>query len=127
MTLTGTERLTPTRVHFADPAATVMPLDTPVACPVLPSLHFRAIASTPAGEHHLVLSLERNTTEPVVFHLGPDRHTIARRGVILIAGMLAHGDLRNDVDGLVECCAILDFLAACWTILHEELRTSSPT
>lgn len=126
MTLTAPDTMTPTRAHFADPAATIMPLDAPVSCPVLPNLRFRAIASTLAGEHHLVIGLDRPDTPPVVFHLGPDRDTIARRGLILITGLLSHGDLRNNADGLVECLTVLDWLAACWIILHEELGEVMP-
>lgn len=126
MTLTAPDRMTPTRAHFADPEAMIMPLDTPLSCPVLPNLRFRAIASTLDGEHHLVIGMDRPDTPPVVFHLGPDRDTIARRGLILIAGLMSRGDLRKDADGLIECLAVLDWLAACWIILHEELGKVMP-
>ena len=127
MTLTAPDTMAPTRAHFADPEAKVMALDTPVSCPVLPNLRFRAIASTPAGEHHLVISLDRPAGAPSVgFNLGPDRATIARRGLILLAGLIAHGDLRDDADGMVEGLTILDWLAVCWIILHEELGKAMP-
>lgn len=126
MTITAPEAAATTKSHFADPASTIMALDDPVACPVLPRLRFRAVAATPAGEHHLVISLDRPSCAPVVFHLGPDRETIARRGLIMIAGLKAHGDLPAGTDGMVEGLAILYWLADCWTILHEELTVAQP-
>ncbi len=123
-TITAPEATATTKAHFADPASTIMALDHPVSCPVLPHLRFRAIAATPAGEHHLVISLDRPAGAPVVCHLGPDRETIARRGIIMIAGLKAHGDLPAGHDGTVEGLAILYWLADCWNILHEELAAA---
>lgn len=126
MTLTAPDTTLSTRAHFADPEARIMALDVPAYCPVLPTLSFRAIAATPDGSHHLVLSVDRPGCPPVVFHLGPDRDTIAWRGLIVIAGLRAHGDLTDDPDGLTAGAAIMRWLADCWVILHEELGEDLP-
>lgn len=126
MTLTAPDTTAPTRAHFADPEARIMALESPAHCPVLPTLRFRAIAASPDGSHHLVISFDRPASPPVVFHLGPDRDTIVRRGLIVIAGLRAHGDLTWDPDGLTIAAAILSWFGDCWVVLHEELGKDLP-
>ena len=115
----STEVAPAAKVFLAAPDVRIMELDTPLACPVFLGITFRAVAVTPPGEHYLVVGIDRPGLPPIVVHLGPDPTTIARRGLIMLAGLRAHGDLA--ADDQVVGLALLRWLAECWTILHDEI------
>lgn len=113
----------PTQVFFAEPGAVIMPLEPAQICPTLPALSFRAIAAIPEGpRHYLVFDVDRPGLPLITAHLGPDEETIARHGLILIAGLRAHGDISPD---LVDGAAILTWLADCWLVTLDQIAAAA--
>lgn len=105
------------RAFFAEPAAVVLPLDEPAVCAAFPGLLLRGVALA-GGRRFLVVVVERPGLPAVVAHLGPDEGMVARRGLLLVAGLLAHGDLAGD---LGDGAAVLSWLADCWVAVTEEI------
>lgn len=103
------------RVFFAEAGAVVLPLDEPAVCAAFPGLLLRGVALA-GGRRFLVVVVERPGLPAVVAHLGPDEGMVARRGLLLVAGLRAHGDL-----GLVDGAAVLSWLADCWVAMTEEI------
>ena len=121
-TVSTTASAAPARAFFAAPAAVIMPLDEPVACPVLPTLTLQAIAAAPGAQHYLVITLDRPNMPTVTAHLGPDEETLAHRGLLLVAGLRDHRDISAD---LTDGAAVLFWLADCWAVMNEQFATAS--
>lgn len=97
--------------------ATEMLFDQPETCPAMPGLTWDGVAADPAGDHYLIITLRQPTKPDVRAYFGPDPDTIARRALILIAGVRTHPDSPDTTDQ----AATLTWLATAWTALHEEL------
>ena len=67
--------------HFHVEARELL-FEQPEPFPLLPALQLLGVATTPAGQSHLILTLGEDRS-----YFGPDSATVARRTAILIAGL----------------------------------------
>lgn len=106
-----TEAVLPGR-YFHVPAREML-LDTRDACPAYPLLALDGVAVTPAGQHHLVLSL----LPTVRFYLGPDQASVQRRAQLLVAGL----EVRS-LQGRPEMGrAVREWVLLAWDVMLDEL------
>ena len=109
--MSDAEPQTPRRHFHVD--AVEMLLEDPQPCLFLPDLQLVGLAVTPAGQHHLILTL--GTEDRIYF--GPDDVTVARRAEILAAA------LRLGVRALepFHAAAVANWVSLAWEAALDEL------
>lgn len=98
--------------HFHVPAREML-LPARQVCPVYPALGLEGVAVTPAGQHHLVLTL----LPSVRSYLGPDLVRVQRQTALLVAGLVA-GSLRARPD---VARAAGEWVLLAWEAMLDEL------
>lgn len=115
----GSAGVEPVITHLAVSGSREMLLDEPQSCPAYPGMTLDGLAVAPDGvQHFLVVTVRPPTKATFRMYIGPDPQRVARRGLIVVAGLRSHGGLLAEP---ALGISVLTWLAACWSEAATEI------